>query len=241
MEEEYIEINNKKIYFTVQRKKIKNINLKVNINKKIYISVPLDMSLDNIKKVIEKKYKWINKQIEYYETFSEIKENLYFENGETVFILGKQYLMNIVADNKNSIELKGKYIKIHVKEKYISNKKYINKIYNGWLKNYAMDVYKGISFEYEKKLKRHNVKNPKIIIRKMNKRWGSCLPKENKIILNLKLIKAPICCIEYVILHELCHFKYQNHSKQFYNHINVFMPDWKERKKILDEEYMGVV
>ena len=150
MEEEYIEINNKKIYFTVQRKKIKNINLKVNINKKIYISVPLDMSLDNIKKVIEKKYKWINKQIEYYETFSEIKENLYFENGETVFILGKQYLMNIVADNKNSIELKGKYIKIHVKEKYISNKKYINKIYNGWLKNYAMDVYKGISFDLDR-------------------------------------------------------------------------------------------
>ena len=139
MEQEYIEINKQKIYFTIQRKKIKNINLRVNTDKKVYISVPFDIALEDIKKFIEKKYKWINKQIEYYETFSEIKENINFENGETVFILGKQYLMNIVADNKNSIELKGKYIKIHVKEKYILNKKYLNKIYDEWLKNYAMN------------------------------------------------------------------------------------------------------
>lgn len=241
MEQEYIEINKQKVYFTIQRKKIKNINLRVDINKKVYVSAPIDMANDNIKEFIKKKYKWINKQIEYYQTFSEIKENLNFENGETVFILGKQYLMNIIASENNKIELKGKYIKIYVKDKYIENKKYLNAIYDKWLRKYTMNVYKEISNEYEKKLKRYNVKNPQIIIRKMNKRWGSCLPNENKIILNLKLIKTPICCIEYVILHELCHFKYQNHSKQFYNHVNVFMPDWKERKKILDEEYMGVI
>lgn len=241
MEQEYIEVNKQKIYFTIERKRVKNINLRVNINKKIYISVPLDMPLDSIKKFIENKYKWINKQIEYYNTFAEIKENLNFENGETVFILGKQYLMNIVIDEKNGVELKGKYIKISVKEKHIANKKYINNIYDKWLRKYAMNIYTEVVKEYEKKFKKYNVKNPQIIIRKMSKRWGSCIPKENKIILNLKLIKTPICCIEYVILHELCHFKHQNHSKKFYNFLNIFMPDWKERKKILDEEYMGVI
>ena len=49
MEQEYIEINEQKIYFTIQRKKIKNINLRVNIDKKVYISVPFDMSIDTIK------------------------------------------------------------------------------------------------------------------------------------------------------------------------------------------------
>ena len=71
MEQEYIEINKQKVYFTIQRKRIKNINLRVNIDKKVYISVPFDMALEDIKKFIEKKYKWINKQIEYrqlYET-----------------------------------------------------------------------------------------------------------------------------------------------------------------------------
>ena len=54
-------------------------------------------------------------------------------------------------------------------------------------------------------------------------------------IFNLKLIKAPICCLEYVVLHELSHFKYQNHSKNFYNFVTIFMPDWNARKKLLDE------
>jgi hypothetical protein len=75
----------------------------------------------------------------------------------------------------------------------------------------------------------------------MKSRWGSCLPSNNKVIFNLSLIKTPICCIEYVVLHELAHFKHQNHSKNFYNFITIFMPDWKERKKILDEEFLGVV
>ena len=54
MEQEYIEINKQKIYFTIQRKKIKNINLRVNIDKKVYISVPFDISKLSIKKHFQK-------------------------------------------------------------------------------------------------------------------------------------------------------------------------------------------
>ena len=75
----------------------------------------------------------------------------------------------------------------------------------------------------------------------MKSRWGSCIPSRNKVIFNLNLIKTPMCCIEYVVLHELSHLKYQNHSKNFYNFISIFMPDWKERKKILNKEFMGIV
>ena len=89
--------------------------------------------------------------------------------------------------------------------------------------------------------KKYGIKIPKIEIRRMKTRWGSCIPACNKVIFNLNLIKTPMCCIEYVVLHELSHFKHQNHSKNFYNFITIFMPDWKERKKILDEEFMGVV
>lgn len=241
MERAYIEVNKQRIHFEIQRKKIKNMNLRVNIDKKVYVSVPFDMKIEDVKAFIKKKAKWITKQMEYYEMFAVKKESINFENGETVIILGKQYLMNIVSDKVNSIQLKGKYIKISVKEKYASDKKYLSKLYDEWLRDYELVVCKEVVTAYEKCFEKYNVKNPNIVIRKMNKRWGSCLPKENKIILNLKLIKTPICCIEYVILHELCHFKYPNHSKQFYNYINVFMPDWQKRKRLLDEEYIGVV
>ena len=241
MEQEHIEINNQKLYFTIWRKNVKNINLRVNVDKKVHISVPLDMSVDNIKEFIEKKHEWINKQQKYFDTFSEVKENLDFENGETVYILGKQYLLNIEPSDKNVVEISGRYIKIYVKERFVANKKYINKIYEEWLRMYAMEVYTKISKQYEERLKNYNVKEPKIVIRRMYKRWGTCLPKENKIILNLKLVKTPIYCIEYVVLHELLHFKYPNHNKMFYNYLTIFMPDWEARNNILDEEFMGVV
>ncbi len=70
----------------------------------------------------------------------------------------------------------------------------------------------------------------------MKARWGSCYRKERYIILNLHLIKAPKYCIDYVVLHELIHFKYKNHDNKFYTFLTSLMPDWEKRKKILDEE-----
>ena len=241
MKKEFVVVNKEKIYFDLSKKNVKNFNLKVNMDKQVTLSVPESTSLEEAKKFIIQKASWIKKQQDYYDTFSEVKENITFENGETVFLLGKQYLMNIEPAEANNIELKNKYLKLHIKEDFIDNKEYINKVYENWLKQFSLDSFKDIFDTYERKLKNHNVKNPEIVIRKMDKRWGSCISSENKVILNLKLVKAPVCCAEYVILHELCHFKYPKHDKNFYNFLNIYMPDWAERKKILDEEYMGII
>ena len=53
--------------------------------------------------------------------------------------------------------------------------------------------------------------------------------------LNNRLLEAPRDCIEYVVTHELCHFVHPNHSKQFYSFLSMLMPDWKERKSVLDK------
>ena len=241
MEKESVDINGEKIVFFVQRKNIKNINLKVNLDKKVTMSIPMKMEIEIAKEFVKKKAEWIKKQQNYYEAFAEEKENITFENGETVYLLGKQYKMKIIPNTTNSIEIKDKYFEINIKEKYIENKKYIRKVYDKWLKEYAQQILKDLIVRYQSTLKKYNIKIPKLEIRQMKSRWGSCIPSNNKVIFNLNLIKTPMCCIEYVVLHELSHFKYQNHSKNFYNFITIFMPDWKERKKILDEEFMGVV
>ena len=241
MEKESVDINGEKIVFFVQRKNIKNINLKVNLDRKVTMSIPMKMEIEIAKEFVKKKAEWIKKQQNYYELLAEQKENITFENGETVYLLGKQYKMKIIPSTKNTISVKGKYFEINIKENYIENKKYIRKVYDKWLKEYAEQILNNLIIRYQAILKKYNIKIPKLEIRQMKTRWGSCIPACNKVIFNLNLIKTPMCCIEYVVLHELSHFKYQNHSKKFYNFITIFMPDWKERKKILDEEYMGVV
>lgn len=241
MEKESVEINGEKIVFFVQRKNIKNINLKVNINKKVTMSIPMKMDINIAKEFVKKKAEWIKKQQNYYDSFTDKRENITFEDGETVYLLGKQYKMKMIADNKNEILINGKYFEIHVKEKYINNKNYIRKIYDKWLKEYAYQVFRQLVEKYQTLLEKYNINIPNIEIRQMKSRWGSCFPKNNKVVFSLNLIKTPICCIEYVVLHELSHFKYPNHSKNFYNFVTIFMPDWNKRKKILDEEFMGVV
>ena len=237
----YITYNDKKIYYYINSKDIKNINLKVNSDKKVVISIPLSIDDIEAKKIIKKKADWINGKLKYYDEFINIKENISFENGEPVYLLGKQYKMKILKNEINDVNIKGKYFEILVKEKYMDNKKYISNIYNNWIKDFSYKKFQSITNEYCIKLNKNAVTNPTIEVRNMKSRWGSCIRESNKVLYNTKLIKAPSFCIEYVVLHELSHFKYKNHNKDFYDFMTIYMPDWKERKKILDEEFAGVI
>lgn len=79
---------------------------------------------------------------------------------------------------------------------------------------------------------------PKLEIRKMKSRWGSCFVNRNKIVLNLFLIKTDTGCIDYVVLHELTHFLYPNHGKEFKNFIETNLPDFKERDDRLNRSFL---
>lgn len=79
-------------------------------------------------------------------------------------------------------------------------------------------------------IKETGLKPNKITIKQIKYAWGSCSSKKN-ITLNLELIKYSQQAIRYVILHELCHLKYMNHSKDFWNLVEKYMPDYKQIKK----------
>ena len=83
--------------------------------------------------------------------------------------------------------------------------------------------------------KKYGIEKPALRIRDMETRWGSCLAKKGIVTLNKRLLEAPRNCIEYVVMHELCHFMHPNHSKYFYAFLSMLMPDWKERKQFLDK------
>lgn len=89
---------------------------------------------------------------------------------------------------------------------------------------------------YSKKLclktqfKKYEVEPNKLEIRKMKHRWGSC-STNGRILLNPELIKAPKACIEYVIVHELCHLVHGDHTKAFFDLQQKEFPEWKKWKR----------
>lgn len=71
---------------------------------------------------------------------------------------------------------------------------------------------------------------PTLTIRRMKTRWGSC-GRSGRILLNPRLLQAPLDLIDYVVVHELCHLKEHNHSKRYYALLDAAMPDWRDRRK----------
>lgn len=241
MEKDSVKINNKTIYFFYKRKKIKNIVLRVNKDNEIVILLPKRASLNTAKEFIARKYDWIQKVIEKRKEYSDISESKDYKAGELLYILGNPYIININQGRSNSFNIDSKYINIQIKEKYICDKRYIQEKYEEWLKKLATEVFTKETIKYQEITKDYRIPYPEIVIRKMKSRWGSCYTTKNKIVLNLSLIKTPIECVEYVVLHELSHFKYPNHSKNFYGFIEKIMPDWKERRKLLNKKYTKII
>ena len=109
------------------------------------------------------------------------------------------------------------------------------KVLEQWMKNFAKEMFEKISQEIYPLFQPYGVKYPLIKTRVMRARWGSCHYNKGTIVLNTRLIEAPRSSIEYVVLHEYAHFIHPNHSKAFYGLVESFMPDWKERKNILNQ------
>jgi hypothetical protein len=69
----------------------------------------------------------------------------------------------------------------------------------------------------------------------MKTKWGSCNIESGNIRLNLDLAKKPLPCLEYIILHELLHFKERQHNDRFKALLDIYMPDWRSRRDLLNQ------
>lgn len=78
------------------------------------------------------------------------------------------------------------------------------------------------------------VRVQKLDYRNMKSRWGSCQPQMGRVCINIRLALYPPECLEYVVVHELCHMLEPNHGAGFKALITKVMPDWKQRERILN-------
>jgi len=115
-----------------------------------------------------------------------------------------------------------------------SEKSRAKELLKNWYLQHALKNFHAIAAPLIEKFKKYKVEPSSIVLREMPTRWGSCTPK-GKIILNPELIKAPKGCIEYVIIHELCHLIHLDHTQKFLDLQIKEMKDWEKWKMKLEE------
>ena len=226
---------NGQVSVQINRKKIKNVHLKVFRSLEVVLSVPMTVPSDWIDSFLKNHVEWIDDQITKYKKASGYNNLSSIRSGSSTQLLGKDVRIYKEASIENRIELDERKVCMFLKD--ISDEDLAQRLFDEWWRNKAIEIFQ---FEmeklYQKIFKKYGLDQPHILVRKMKTLWGSCTPNKNKITLNEYLLKADIRCIQYVILHELAHLLYPNHSKEFYDFLTIHMPDWKERKKQLDNE-----
>ncbi len=218
-----------------QSKKLCKVTIKIHPDKRVIAIAPLDATPDSIQKTVIKKARWIWKHLN---SLNQQHENVLprqYVSGETQFYLGRRYVLKVNHDknSKSSVKLLRGQLTVTLNQKTHNQSQQIKILVNHWYFEHAKQVIK----------ERLNVVVPKATWVKqipnfrmmaMKKQWGSC-SKKGTLIINPHLVKAPKECIDYVILHELCHIAEHNHSEKFWNLLTRVMPDWKEIKYKLDE------
>jgi predicted metal-dependent hydrolase len=201
----------------------------------VILSVPLTVPNDWIDSFLNDHIKWIDSQITKYKKSSGYNNLSNIRSGSSTQLLGKDVRIYKDASLIDRVELDEKKVCIFLRD--VSDEEQAQKLFDAWWRNTASDIFQSETEQlYQKIFKKYGLNQPKILVRKMKTLWGSCTPSKDKITLNEYLLKADIRCIQYVILHELTHLIYPNHSKEFYDFLTIHMPDWKERKKQLDNE-----
>lgn len=236
MEKHTIQYSGKIIEFELHRKNVKNINLNVKPDMTIVVSANEKVPLDYILGFVKNKAPWILKNVSYFKDVQpEHVSKKEYVSGETFKYLGKQYRLKVEETyEEEGVKYYQGFIYLYVKDKKNFSKK--EKLVREWFREKAELNFKESIERVFMIIEKYGIKKPEINIRTMKARWGSCIKDKNIILLNYELIKAPKFCIDYVILHELTHFRYTNHDGDFYNFMTSLMPDWKQRKEILDEE-----
>lgn len=220
-------------YYIIRQNR-KTLSLSVQPSLSIVLKCPKDFSIEKIEAFLKKKWSWLEKQIKYFKKYNKKSNDKEFVSGESFLYLGRQYKLFVKKDSKNNIKLDHGKIFLYTK-KNVYDKKNNKEILDGWFLNRANFVFQK---QYQEVLKdfKYNFE-PKLVIRKMNKRWGSFLSGK-KVILNPRLIHAPKECINYVITHELCHMKYKNHDSNFYNYLKGKIKNWEEIKEKLESRFL---
>lgn len=216
-------------YFYSQRK---TVGISVHPDLSVTVKAPHGTSIETIREFVHRRGGWIRKAWRDFEQYLPKQPERRYISGETHRYLGRQFRLKVYKGEQDSVKCTRGYLWVSTKCDPTSEK--VEILLEDWYRQHAINVFHERLLVCHLRVQREAIPFPVVLIRKMNSRWGS-YSSTGRLTLNLALIKVPKECIDYVIIHELCHFKEKHHGPKFWRLLNRLMPDFEERKKKLNQ------
>ncbi|MEO5606351.1 MAG: SprT family zinc-dependent metalloprotease [Polaromonas sp.] len=216
-------------------KDIKNIHLSVYPpDGAVRVSAPLRMQLDTIRVFAISRLAWIKQQQARLRAQQRETPREYIDR-ESHYVWDKRYLLKVVeADAAPTIELKHSRIMLRVRPG--TDEAARQAIVAHWYREQIRATVPALIAKWETAM---GVKVGRVFVQKMKTKWGSCNPAARSIRLNTDLAKKPLQCLEYIVLHELAHLIERHHNERFTGLMNRHMPDWPQRRQLLNGAPLG--
>jgi len=218
------------ITYQYHRVRRRTLGVSVHPDLSVVVRVPVWTTREQIRQFVYEKAAWINKVRTRFERLPRQAPREYI-NDEIHQYLGQDYLLKVEQGERESVNYSGECLLVTLTGEPQSER--VKRLLMAWYKDRAEIVFHERLELWLQKTAGIGTPEPRITIRKMTSRWGSC-SAHNRITLNLLLMTVPMECIDYVVLHELCHFKVRRHGPRFWGLMERLMPDYKERRKTLN-------
>lgn len=228
-----IRYGDEKIEYAIVRNSRLNTKVRIHVhpNGVVEVEAPESRSPQEIASAVAKRARWVSLQLANARANRAYALPRVYESGETHFYLGRRYQLKVIESDSapSSVVLKSGQIRVTLRS---ADPAAVRRRLRMWYRERARDYLARRLSEVSSSISWLR-SEPPIKLMSMKKQWGSCSPS-GSINLNPDLIRAPRDCIDYVIVHELCHLREHNHSKRYYALLDRHLPGWRTTKARLD-------
>jgi predicted metal-dependent hydrolase len=219
------------VTFRLERRDRKTLAIEVHPDQSVRVKAPLRLSLSRILDRVEQRGAWIVRQQRRFAELPPPRPAREYVSGESYRYLGRQYRLKVTQAEQEGVRLYRERLEVGLTDP--DDRARVQALLRAWYRRRAEQVFRERFEVCRKHVAAFGIDHPGgFTLRRMRKRWGSC-SRDGRILLNTQLVGAPQACIDYVIVHELCHVVQHNHSAAFYALLSDCMPDWRERQRVL--------
>lgn len=207
----------------------RTLGIEVHPDQRVVVRAPVGCAEDVIAARVKHRAAWISRQIAEFKRYNPRTPPRQFVSGETHLYLGRQYRLKVKVGETPSVRMVRGQLIVTLLEGGSPDR--IKTMLHRWYLDNARLVFAEMLEQCLLRFNSHE--RPRLIVRTMQSRWGS-LSRAGSMTLNVNLVRGSRACIEYVITHELCHLVHRDHDASFYRLLGRVMPDWEQRKQLLE-------